>query len=87
MNSEERDKAIVDAINLMKQLLLLHEERLDNQAFEIKNSRKDFDFKMNALIDAQLKNEEGFSELRRSIQELRDESMSQMQRIQKLESR
>ena len=92
MNVEDSVNRMEDVIVLLKDLIVRHEDRLDNHEerhnwFEtdLKRSREDFDFKMNALIDAQLKNEEGVAELRKSIGELRDESRSQVKRIERLE--
>ena len=85
MNVEDRVNRMEDVIVLLKDLIVRHEERLDTFDVDFERSRRDFDFKMNALIDAQLKNEEGFAELRKSIGELRDESRSQVKRIEKLE--
>ncbi len=85
MNEEDRVNRMEDVIVLLKDLIVRHEERLDTFDVDFERSRNDFDFKMNALIDAQLKNEEGIAELRKSIGELRDESRSQAKRIEKLE--
>ena len=92
MTTEDRVNRMEDVIVLLKDLIVRHEERLDTHEerlytfdTDFKRSREDFEFKMNALIDAQLKNEEGFAELRKSIGELRDESRSQVKRIEKLE--
>jgi len=92
MNIDDKVDRMEGVIILLKELIVRHEERLDNHEerhnwFEaaLKRSREDFDFKMNALIDAQLKNEEGIAELQKSIGELRDESRSQVKRIEKLE--
>ena len=76
---EERVKLIEEAILLMKDLLVNHNGRLDDYHKAIRESREDFDFKMNALIDAQMKNES-------EIAELKDASRSQLTRIEKLES-
>ena len=86
MNADDRQDALEQAVLAMKELVLRHEERLDTFDADFARSRQDFDFKLNALIDAQLKNEEGIAELRRSIGELRDESRSHLTRIEKLES-
>ncbi len=85
MNVEDRVNRMEDVIVLLKDLIVRHEERLDTFDVDFERSRRDFDFKMNALIDAQLKNEEGIAELQKSIGELRDESRSQVKRIEKLE--
>ena len=85
MNVEDRVNRMEDVIVLLKDLIVRHEERLDTFDVDFERSRRDFDFKMNALIDAQLKNEESIGELQKSIGELRDESRSQVKRIEKLE--
>jgi hypothetical protein len=79
METDERVKPIEEAIVLMKNLLLRHEERLDHFDESLRKSREDFDFKMNALIDAQIKNEE-------STIRLEEASRSQLRRIEKLET-
>lgn len=47
----------------------------------LRESREDFEFKMNALIDAQIKNESKIGELKQSSVELRIASQSQLARI------
>jgi len=85
METEERLKQIEKAVLLMQELVLSHEDRLDTFRDDMRLAREDFEFKLNALIDAQIKNEEGFTSLRTSIAELRDESKSQLSRIERLE--
>ncbi len=75
---EEPVSRIERAIILMQDLLLRHEERIDTFDVDFKRSREDFEFKMNALIDAQIKNETG-------IEKLREASQSQLNRIERLE--
>ncbi len=75
---EEPVSRIEKAIILMQDLLLRHEERIDTFDVDFKRSREDFEFKMNALIDAQIKNETG-------IEKLREASQSQLNRIERLE--
>ena len=67
MNEEDRVNRMEDVIVLLKDLIVRHEERLDTFDVDFERSRNDFDFKMNALIDAQLKNEEGIAELRARV--------------------
>ena len=93
MEIEERVKLVEDAILLMKDLLLSHNGRLDDYHKAFRESREDFDFKMNALIDAQMKNEsdlailkESTTKLQESTSDLRDASRSQLARIEKLEN-
>ena len=45
-----------EAVLIMKDLLISHEERLENYFDALNESRQDFDFKMNALINAQIRN-------------------------------
>ena len=80
MATEERVKRIEKAMVLMQELVVRHEERIDTFDADFKRSREDFEFKLNALIDAQLKNEEG-------IRELREASSAQLHRIERLETR
>ena len=86
MEDKERFRRIEDAILMMKDLIVNHDERLDNHSQmmekerrEREDSRKDFDFKLNALIDAQIQNEIG-------IRELKEASQLHLQRIEKLEN-
>ena len=71
MTDEERFERIEEAIILMKDLLISHENRLDGHGQRLddyckamRESREDFEFKLNALIDAQIQNEIGIKELR-----------------------
>jgi hypothetical protein len=93
MNTEERVKLIEEAIIIMKNLVLRHGERLDTFDEDLRRSREDFDFKMNAVIDAQVKNEteilemkSGISDLRSGVSELKDASHSQLSPIERLET-
>jgi hypothetical protein len=90
MGLEERVNKIEEAILIMKNLLVNHDERLEDyykalresrEEFELnlRESREDFNFKMNALIDAQIKNEA-------EIGELKEASRSQLNRIERLEN-
>ena len=87
MDIEKRVKMIEEAIMLMKDLIIRHDERLDTFQTEIRESREDFNFKMNALIDAQIRNEAEFKEVKESIVDLRDVSKSALQRIENLENK
>jgi hypothetical protein len=80
MSDEERIERVEEAIVIMKDLLVSHDERLENYFRALHESREDFNFKLNALIDAQIKNEVG-------IRELKEASQSQLQRIEKLENK
>jgi hypothetical protein len=80
MGLEERVNKIEEAILIMKNLLVNHDERLEDYYKALRESREDFNFKMNALIDAQIKNEA-------EIGELKEASRSQLDRIEKLENK
>ncbi len=56
---ENRTNLIEHAILQMKDLVISHEERFDDFSKSIRESREDFNFKLNALIDLQLENEVG----------------------------
>jgi hypothetical protein len=93
MENEERFRRIEEAILTMKDLVVRHEEQLDENYFEFKNektereeSRKDFDFKFNALIDSQIRSESEIIEIKEAIKELKEVSQSQMKRIENLEN-
>ena len=79
MSVEERVTRIEEAILIIKDLLVRHDDRLENYFKALKESRSDFDFKMNAVVDAQLKNEE-------EIVKLNEASRSQLGRIENLEN-
>lgn len=78
MSIDERVARVEEAILIMKDLLIRHDDRLDNFYKTMQDSRADFDFKLNALVDAQLKNEE-------EIVKLNEASRSQLNRIEDLE--
>ncbi len=80
MSVEIRMDRVEEAILIMKDLLVSHDERLVYYFRALRESREDFDFKSNALIDSQIRNEP-------EIQELKEVSQSQLQRIEKLENR
>jgi hypothetical protein len=80
MGLEERVNKIEEAILIMKNLLENHDERLEDYYKALRESREDFNFKMNALIDAQIKNEA-------EIGELKEASRSQLNRIERLENK
>lgn len=74
MSLEKRIDRIEEAILLLKDLNINHNERMDDYFKALRDSREDFEFKMNALIDAQLRNES-------EIGELKEASKSQLKRI------
>lgn len=61
METEKRIKSVEEAIVVMKNLLVNHDERLESyhkslesERRERRESREDFEFKLNALIDNRL---------------------------------
>ncbi len=80
MSVEERVRRVEEAILIMKDLLVSHDDRLEKYFNTVREARADFDFKLNALIDAQLKNEQ-------EIDKLNEASKSQLNRIEKLENK
>ena len=86
MNIESRVGNIEKAIEIMKNLLVSHDERLENyfdalnrERQEREESRRDFDFKLNALIDAQIRNQD-------EISQLKEASKSILKRVENLEN-
>ena len=71
---------IEEAILIMKDLLVSHNDRLDDYYKALEDSREDFEFKMNALIDSQMRNES-------EIRELKEASQSHLKRIVTLENK
>ena len=63
---EKRDGLIEQAILQIRDLIVRHDDRLENFHIELRESREDFNFKLNALIEAQMENEAGIRELRKS---------------------
>ena len=87
MENEERFKKLEEAILLMKDLVVRHEDRIDGHDKKLsdfykamEDSREDFNFKLNALIDAQLRNES-------DIEKLKEASESQLKRIENIENK
>ncbi len=81
LNRERQER--LDAISQERQ------ERLDaisQERQEREESRRDFEFKINALIDSQIKTEAQLIEIKESIIELRQTSGSALERIERLES-
>jgi len=79
MSIEERVGRVEEAILTMKDLLLNQNDRLDDYYKALRESRKDFEFKMNALIDSQMRSEA-------EIIELKEASKSALARIERLEN-
>jgi hypothetical protein len=91
---EERLKRLEDVAFIVKDAIVNHSERLDDFLSALENERrereefnKDFEFKLNALIDAQLRNETNIRELKESSKELKEASQAQLKRIEILESK
>ena len=85
MEIEKRVGLVEEAILLMKNIVVSHSDRLDDYYAALGKSREDFEFKMNALIDSQIKTEMELRHVKESLTELRDASQSQLSRIEKLE--
>ena len=78
METEKRVKLIEEAIMMMKDLIIRHDERLDDFDLKINETRKemlesreDFNFKLNALIDSQIRTGSDPATVKGSIIELR----------------
>ena len=94
MELEERVRILEHATIIMRDLVVSHDERLEDYFRALRESREDFNFKLNALIDAQIRSESDTAELKESINELRisssdlkEASQSQLQRIITLENK
>ena len=87
MSLEKGMDKVEEAVLIMKDLLVSHDERLENYFKVLQESREDFNFKLNALIDAQMRNETGIDKVKESIEKLSEASQSQLQRIENLENR
>lgn len=87
MEAENRIKLIEEAIMIMKDLIIRHDERLDNFGEQLRESREDFNFKINALIDSQIRNETDMTEIKESIIELRKSAESTLKRVGNLEDK
>lgn len=72
MSVEQRLTKVEEAVEIMKTLLISHDERLEDYYKAMEESRSDFDFKLNALIDAQIKNEAEIKQVKDSIVEVKD---------------
>lgn len=70
MGDAERIKRVEEAILTMKEIILRYDERIDTFREDMARSREDFDFKMNAVIDAQIRNDEQIAEQKKSIDKL-----------------
>ena len=79
MSLENGMSVVEEAILVMKDLSVSHDERLEKYFYALNESRQDFDFKMNALIDAQIRNQA-------EIGELKEVSKSTLKGVEKLEN-
>lgn len=86
MSLEQRVDRVEEAILVMKDLLVSQSGRLDDYYKALKESREDFEFKLNALINAQMRNETDIAELKNLTTNLKDASQSQLKRIENLEN-
>jgi hypothetical protein len=87
MNLEERVTKIEEAVLMMKDLLVNHDERLKDYYRSLQESREDFNFKMNAIIDAQIKLTDAQAKNEAEIGALKEASRSQLNRIERLENK
>ena len=87
MNLEDRVAKIEEAVLIMKDLLVNHDERLEDYYKSFRESRDDFNFKMNALIDAQIKVIDAQAKNEAEIGELKEASRLQLNRIERLENK
>ncbi|MBA2621404.1 MAG: hypothetical protein H0U87_09410, partial [Acidobacteria bacterium] len=71
MSVVERGSRVEEAILILRDLNLNHNVRLDDYFRALRESREDFDFKMNAVIDAQMQNEIDIRELKDSVIEVK----------------
>ena len=93
MSLENRVDRIEYAILIMKDLLVNHRSRFDDQHWALEEYYRamrepweDFEFRLNALIDAQMRNQTDIAELKSSTIKLRAASKSQLERIEDLEN-
>lgn len=87
MDVEKRVKLMEEAIIMLKDLIIRHDERLDKVEKESKSNAEDFNFKFNALIDSQIRNETEITEIKETIIELRKLSESTIKRVENLENK
>lgn len=92
MSLENRMTAVEQAVIELKTLVISHDDRLEAYHKAMKESRRDFEFKRNALIDSQIRNEaeirelrESTTELRKSTEDLKETSKNTLERLDRLE--
>jgi predicted RNase H-like nuclease (RuvC/YqgF family) len=78
MSLENRLTAVEQAVIELKTLVISHDDRLEDYYKALEESRRDFEFKMNALIDSQIRTEA-------EIRELKETSKSTLERLDRLE--
>ena len=78
MSLENRTTAVEKAVLTLEKLVISHDERLEDYYKALEESRRDFEFKMNALIDSQTRTEA-------EIRELKETSNSTLKRLDRLE--
>ena len=93
MSDDERIKRVEEAIVIIKDLIVRYDERIDifverlvTFDEEMKKSREDLEFKINAVVDSQIRNYEQIAKLNISTNKLEIASRSQLGRIEKLET-
>jgi len=93
MDVEKRVKLMEEAIMMLRDLIIRHDERLDKVEKDGRNNAEDFNFKLNALVDSQIRNEGEFKEVKDSITELKETiielrklSESTIKRVENLEN-
>ena len=72
MSLENRITVVEEAVIELRKLVISHDERLEDYYKLLEESRRDFDFKINILIDAQIKNETEIREVKESIIEVKE---------------
>lgn len=82
LNRERRERN--DAFDRERQE---RNDAFDRERQEREESRRDFEFKLNALIDSQIRTEAELIEVKESIIKLQQASESQLQRIENIESK
>jgi uncharacterized protein YydD (DUF2326 family) len=78
MSLENRMTVVEEAVIELKKLVISHDERLEDYYKAMEESRRDFEFKINALTDSQIRTEA-------EIRELKETSKSTLERLDRLE--
>ncbi|HEX8736780.1 MAG TPA: hypothetical protein VF721_15720 [Pyrinomonadaceae bacterium] len=85
MSLENRMTVVEEAVIELKKLVISHDQRLEDYYKAMEESRRDFEFKMNALIDSQIRTEAEIRELRESTNDLKETSKDTLERLDRLE--